>query len=268
MIYKNKEYKNIIKVNEDSVLLIKEDSNIEVTLSDKLDFYDIVKMNIKTLNDTSILIDYIGHKEIKIDINFEISENVKIDIDENRSNDKFKIQEKFSIYDNSIVSHNKWYDIFESRELNLINLNGINAKYTSSFKGIIKEKVKLDIMTYHNYPKTTSDITNNFVTIKDGLLNLNVTSMIYNKMKESKLIQNNYILNQNNSKSNIKPNLLIEEYDVEASHSAYISPFSSELLFYMNSRGISEIEAKKILLKAFLNNEIIDIDKKINKYWR
>ena len=52
--------------------------------------------------------------------------------------------------------------------------------------------------------------------------------------------------------SQINPNLYIENYDVEASHAAYIGEFKEEALFYMMSRGISMDDAKFLLLKAFL----------------
>ena len=67
--------------------------------------------------------------------------------------------------------------------------------------------------------------------------------------------------------------MLIEEYDVEASHSAKIGSFNEENLFYMESRGLNRKEAINLLTNGFLkrnlkNNEFINdfIEKMEVKY--
>ena len=49
--------------------------------------------------------------------------------------------------------------------------------------------------------------------------------------------QNNRIINLSDNKCEINPNLLIEENDVEANHSAHIGRFSNDEMFYLQSRG-------------------------------
>ena len=80
-------------------------------------------------------------------------------------------------------------------------------------------------------------------------------------------------MDENNSK--IQPNLYIDEYDIEASHGAYIGKFDFDTIFYLESRGLSEKESYNLLIKGFLlgnfykyeslSEDLIDI---INKYWR
>lgn len=65
-----------------------------------------------------------------------------------------------------------------------------------------------------------------------------------------------YQLNQNlllseEAAAHAKPNLEIFADDVKASHGATISQLSEEELFYFQSRGISAIEAKQLLLQGF-----------------
>ena len=67
------------------------------------------------------------------------------------------------------------------------------------------------------------------------------------------------------------PLILGEEEDVEGRHAATIGRLSDEMLFYMQSRGFSEQEAKKLLVKANLNKvaqlvPIEEIRTKINEY--
>ena len=72
----------------------------------------------------------------------------------------------------------------------------------------------------------------------------------------------------------IKNDLYIDEYDVNAAHSALIGKFSDKEMFYLQSRGITENEALMLLIKGFilsgidLENIKGEINKKIEKYWR
>jgi Fe-S cluster assembly protein SufD len=86
--------------------------------------------------------------------------------------------------------------------------------------------------------------------------------------------QNNRIINLTNNKCEIKPNLYIDSYDVEASKSALIGKFSDEEMFYIQSRGIDYNNALKLLITGFLTSDIknkkiiSNINKNIIKYWR
>lgn len=268
MTYKQIDAKNIIVVGKDQVILEKEDRCLEVTLSDKLDFYDIVKMNIEVKKDTSLLIFYKEEKDIKLDISINVAANTNFNLKEIKESLDSKIQVKYYIYENSKVEVEKFYDTNFIKELNIAYLNGVGASINAYTKGIIKDNSKLDILVYHNYPKTNSNIENKFVTIKEGTIKLNVTTMIYNKIKKCIANQNNHIVNQNKLSSTITPNLLIEENDVEASHSANISEFDPEILYYMNTRGIKKEDALKMLIEGFLKVDFFDISEYIKKYWR
>ncbi len=50
------------------------------------------------------------------------------------------------------------------------------------------------------------------------------------------------------------PVILCQEEDVEGRHGATIGQLSEELLFYMQCRGIDEVEAKKIMIRARLES--------------
>ena len=53
---------------------------------------------------------------------------------------------------------------------------------------------------------------------------------------------------------------LIDNYDVESNHAAYIGKFSEDKIFYMMSRGITREEAERLLLNGFLiNSDSIDL---------
>lgn len=68
---------------------------------------------------------------------------------------------------------------------------------------------------------------------------------------------NNNILLSKHAKIHSKPQLIIDNDDVAASHGSTVGQLDKEALFYMQSRGIGEKRAKTLLLTAFAR-EVID----------
>ena len=141
-------------------------------------------------------------------------------------------------------------------------------------KDIVTGKETIDYYIYHDAKETNSSIKNNIVSKEDGSETIQVSTFIPKGMKGCVANQNNRIISNNEKKNEIRPNLYIEEYDVEANHSALIGRFSKEELFYLQSRGISQIDATKLLLQGFLKSDIEnskmqkEIERMIKKEWR
>lgn len=261
---------NKIKIKNNDISLLETDELITVTLSDKLEIFDVQKMNIEVLDSTEIEIIY-ENEESKLDIEYNINSNIDLKITEIRKENKSKIQYKYNILENSKVKIIKFYDSKIVKELNIINLNGINSEIDYLFKTIATDKQDYNIYVYHNNKNTVSNIKNNSVNINEGTTTFNVTGVVYNGITNCTLNQTNKIINLNDKECKINPNLLIEENDVVANHSALIGKFSEEEIFYLMSRGISRKESINLLTKGFLINGIQDekISKIIEKYnWR
>ena len=71
------------------------------------------------------------------------------------------------------------------------------------------------------------------------------------------------LLLSNKARVNSKPELEILADDVRCSHGVTIGNLSLEQMFYLRSRGIPEVEARKLLVSSF-GNIIID---GLNKYF-
>jgi len=56
----------------------------------------------------------------------------------------------------------------------------------------------------------------------------------------------------NRSYALAEPELEILNNDVKASHSASVGRIDKEQLFYLSSRGIAEVEAKRLIVNGFL----------------
>jgi Fe-S cluster assembly scaffold protein SufB len=241
----------IIIVNDE----IKEktvDDNIKLELLEKNILFDVNSLKFKVLKDTSLIIEYDSTEKTKLDLFFDVDKDVNFNIYEIRKGIETKVQYKYYLQANSNTNVFKFYYGDRIRELDIINLNGIDAKINYNFKTISSKHQKYDMMIYHNYKNTYSNIYNRGLNIEDGELVFNVTSIVDNGKVDCVINQNNRIINMNNRKCKINPNLLIEENDVEANHSALIGKFSDEELFYLQSRGITKEDAQALLVKGFL----------------
>lgn len=119
---------------------------------------------------------------------------------------------------------------------------GTNGKYN------FNQKVN------HNAPRTNSNITNFAISFGDSNIVFKTIGKIENKMAHSSCKQlSKGIIISDNSAITSEPILLIDEYDVFASHGASIGKMSDEELFYLMSRGLSKEEALKLIIGGLIN---------------
>lgn len=146
----------------------------------------------------------------------------------------------------------------------VINLNGQFSSVSYHYSCINYNNHKYKITVNHNNTDTVSNIYNHAVNVDDNKLVFDITGNVLNISSRSICNQKNQILNIKNGKSTIIPKLLIDNFDVTSSHSAYIGKFKDEVLFYLMSRGISLKASYDLLIKGFLVNDC-DNDELIKK---
>ena len=71
---------------------------------------------------------------------------------------------------------------------------------------------------------------------------------------------NNALLLSEQAEINAKPELEIYADDVQCAHGCTSGALDEEPLFYMRSRGLSELAAKRLLMKSFLSDVVADIE--------
>lgn len=71
--------------------------------------------------------------------------------------------------------------------------------------------------------------------------------------------RNNSVLMTKAAKMNTKPQLVIDNDDVKCSHGATIGQVNEEALFYLQTRGINETEARLMLMFAFAHEVLSNI---------
>ena len=101
---------NKIKIIDEKIIYEESDDLIEVSLSDKLDIFDIIKLNIKVMKDTDIEIYYEDAYESKLDVLVEIDENVNCNLYELKTENDVKIQYKYYLNIYSNLNVHKFYD--------------------------------------------------------------------------------------------------------------------------------------------------------------
>lgn len=171
-----------------------------------------------------------------------------IDNNENKEY-KYNIEEDTIIYHFSI---NSSCDV----EINLIKEDVTLYYY---YNNINYDDNTFKIKVNHLASNTHSELYNHGVNVRNNKLKYLVDGVVVKEAFKCICNQDNQIINMDNGKSTICPNLLIDNYDVDSNHAAYIGKFKDEILFYMMSRGISLEVANRLLLNGFLiNSDSID----------
>ena len=218
--------------------------------------------------DTNILINNNNFKKCVIDVN-NSNLNALI-IRENDINQSYEINIRGGIVVLNLVS-------YSSLGLDIkINLNKEDSKVYVYNSVVANKKEIYNIRVNHNALKTDSNIYNNGITKDLGTIVFNVTSYVPKKSILSSVNQDSKIITLNEVNDNeINPVLLIDEYDSEARHAAFIGNFNKTQLFYLMSRGLSKKEASNLLINGLLIgtldvcfNEKENLKKKLNDEWR
>lgn len=258
---------NKIKVT-DSNIDINVDDKIEVTIFDRFEIFDVKKMVIKILEDTDLEIEY-NLESSKMDIQIIVLENKTLNLFELKECGNIKTQYEYVLEKNSTLNIDKFYDVKEVKELDVVELDGEGANINFKLKTLATNDHKYDMFIYHNAKNTISNIINNGINV-DGSIIFNITGIVYNNISGCEINQANRIVTFNDKKCIITPKLLIDENDVIANHSALIGKFSEDEIFYLQSRGIDYNTAIRLLVKGLLLENTNDerLNKIIEKYWR
>lgn len=261
---------NKIIIKDNQVFIEKVNSGIKLDIVEKKDKFDIGKLQIDFLESNEIELECNGSEEIKFDIIFTLQPGINLKVKEYRNQYNIKTRYQFFLNENASLEMDKFYNCDKVKEQDIIYMNGKNSVINYTLSTICKDKQKFNIVVYHKYKDSISNIKTRGVNINDGMLSFGVTGVVYKNVTGCEVNQNNRIINLTKNKCEILPNLLIDEEDVVASHSALVGNFDDEELFYLRSRGISYSDAIKLLIIGFLLNGNDDKKKLkiINSYWR
>lgn len=144
-------------------------------------------------------------------------------------------------------------------------INGQNSNITINSFSLPVCNTTSDVRTYLEHNKKNcysrqmhkSIILNYAKSVFDGIIKVKKNAININgKMHSKSLLLDKF------SEANSKPQLEIYADDIKCSHSATIGKIEKEQIFYLQSRGINKILAKKILVLAFAYDVLNIINQK------
>ena len=155
--------------------------------------------------------------------------------------------------------------VFEfSSQKSLNNVSTIldyeNSSFTMNILVNIKNKsfVENIIHTIHQNENTTSNIKIKHILKDKSKSSFKPLSVVQNKAINAQAYQySQAILCNDGANVVVEPHLEIQVDELKAAHGSSIGFLDKNALYYLQSRGISLIQAKELLLKAF-ENEIYD----------
>lgn len=142
-----------------------------------------------------------------------------------------------------------------------VNGEGASVNINSIAVSSDEHSQAIDVYMVHNAPRTYGNMTNIGIANKKGKVILNGIEKIENGMKDSEVFQTlKGIITSDEAIIEVNPILLIEEYDLKAAgHAATVGKIDDEMLFYLQSRGLTKKEAEKLVINGFIRPVIDEI---------
>lgn len=159
-----------------------------------------------------------------------------------------------TLLDGSRLLYNKYTKDIKNLKINILENNDTTLEFNYSLYQSIKASIILDSKVLGNNNKCSMNVYG--VSDKDGAIVVNATGSVLENIKDNDLLENIRILMLNDSENVIVPNLLVGSNEVSVNHNATISSLDMNYLYYLNSKGLSYEEAKKLIVKGFLKSKL------------
>ncbi len=216
----------------------------------------------KILVDKENIID-IKDNAIELDIavnNLTINIKGKVLIEELSKKANENLNLTLNIEPNSSLIYNRFM-LHNTANNNITIKQEKNSNATFNYSFVANDKVKLNINSELNGDNNETEIKIKAVTENAGSANITGTADVKPNIRNNNLIESIKILLLNNEESVCIPNLLVSSNEVEVNHAATISCIDPNYLFYLNSKGLSNESATKLIKNGYLLSNL-DIDKK------
>lgn len=159
-----------------------------------------------------------------------------------------------TLLDGSRLLYNKYTKDIKNLKINIQENNDTTLEFNYSLYQSIKASIILDSKVLGNNNKCSMNVYG--VSDKDGAIVVNATGSVLENIKDNDLLENIRILMLNDSENVIVPNLLVGSNEVSVNHNATISSLDTNYLYYLNSKGLSYEDAKKLIVKGFLKSKL------------
>lgn len=138
--------------------------------------------------------------------------------------------------------------------------SGAESRVLASFFGGRRQHFGFNHVMVHEGQHTTSDIEARGVLQGKARAVYNANSVIRKGAKGASGWQHEHTLMlSEEARADLIPELEISEWEVSAGHAASAGPVDPMQVYYMESRGVSPVEARRLIVAGFLASLLADI---------
>ena len=136
--------------------------------------------------------------------------------------------------------------------LSVLNGNGAKCEFTNiSFAGA-GQNLDTGLKIVHNAPNTSTVVNSKSISKDGGICTFRSNTLVKKNARKSKVsISCESLMLDSISRSDTIPVDTIECSDVLFSHEATVGKISDDALYYLETRGMNEEEAKKLIVQGF-----------------
>lgn len=215
----------------------------------------IKKNNIIFTKDGSYNLEIVNSN--KIDLNIKVNKDINVSIYIYSINNDISTNVKYILDDNSKLLVYKFYNNSSNNISDYIYLNGYNSSVDYRLSSISKNEEDYNIIIYHNNIKAKSKISNKCIAMDNSKIVFNIDSIVEKGNIGVSMNQDTKVMCLGDAEAKIEPNMLIDEDDVEARHGSVVGKFNIDNIFYLMSRGITEEDAVRLMIKGFILSHLI-----------
>lgn len=236
----------------------------EKTMHITFDNYIPENINIVVINSNVTLIEnYIGKVAAC---------NFTIEVDENSRLNRFSIlvDNNANLKVNRTINNKGYYESMQIdlNDYNTDSIENVNLLNSEAIGSIIDgiyaiNKANKKYQTNLNHYEANCNSKAQIFAINNDFAHVSIYTDAYIKNGATRSITNQEgrIINLSQTCSGIVlPNLHIDENDVEASHSCSVGSLNQDHMYYLQTRGLSENQARSILIKGYFNPIIKNIE--------
>jgi len=239
---------NKIVVVNDKTKDIRLSNNIEFHIETYDTLFSITNLSVEITSD-EILYLFVNAVDKKYKVNIDISSGVhaKLYIFENINSSKIQYSFLLSEDSNLCVKHFNKNSL--SKQMIETNLIGTNSNFNYEIRKICNNKEVSDFYIHHCGDNTVSNLSGDIVSLNGATVSVQLSVFVEDGCKGAVTLQNIKILKFKDGKSDIKPNLYVDNNTATINHNNQVLMINDivELDFMINN-----IDDKK------LKNEVIN----------
>ncbi len=250
---------NILTVPKNSII----ETPIHITLSENSEY----TFNVESNSEVTLIVEFKASlkdlETIVLTLNVKQNSHVKYVLISEEKSFKTNIHQSIQVEKDANLHVISGF-LSQNLEADLkVNLNGENAR--AMVNAIVvsndQQQQTVDVHMTHYAPRSYGDMYNVGISNGYGRVTLNGIEKIEKGMKQANAFQTlKGIILSDFSMVDVNPILLIDEYDVKAGHGATVGKIEEQQLYYLQSRGLSKIDAEKLIIKGYIKPILDEIN--------